>query len=146
MNKVFTLSCVTAVAVAKLQTMFIGTYTDPSGSQGIYSAQLNTETGEISALNLAAIADNPSFVALHPSGNFLYAVLETDVGAASSYKVLEDNTLEYLNTISGLGNAAAHLSVDLLGLNLFTVSYNGATLNSMPIKSDGSLEKPTFTF
>ena len=60
--------------------------------------------------------------------------------------MLPDNTLEYLNTISGLGSAAAHLSVDLLGQNLFTVSYNGATLNNMPIKSDGSLDNPTFTF
>lgn len=126
--------------------MFIGTYTDPSNSQGIYSAKFNSETGEISDLSLAAVAENPSFVALHPTGDFLYAVHETYIGAASSYKVQADGHLKYLNTISGLGNAAAHLSVDLPGLNLFTVSYNGATLNSMPISTNGSLAEPTFTF
>jgi len=140
MNKAFTLACVAAAATAKLSTMFIGTYTDPAGSKGIYQAKFNTETGEISALSLAAVADNPSFVALHPTGQFLYAVHENDVGAASSYKVQADGNLTYLNTISGLGSAAAHLSVDHSGLNLFTVSYNGATLNSMSIKSDGSLD------
>ena len=140
MNKAFTLTCVAAVAKARLTPIFIGTYTDPAGSQGIYSAKFDTETGEILALTLAAVSENPSFIALHPTGEYLYAVHETDVGAASSYKVQADGNLTYLNTISGLGSAAAHLSVDQPGLNLFTVSYNGATLNSMPIKSDGSLD------
>jgi 6-phosphogluconolactonase len=57
-----------AAATAKLETIYIGTYTDPTGSQGIYSAQLNTLTGEITNLNLGAVAENPSFLAIHPSG------------------------------------------------------------------------------
>lgn len=57
-----------------------------------------------------------------------------------------DGSLTHINTISGIGNGACHLSVDKPGLNLFTASYNGATVNVLPIKSDGSLDQPSFTF
>ncbi|MBT3602518.1 MAG: beta-propeller fold lactonase family protein, partial [Candidatus Latescibacteria bacterium] len=53
---------------------FIGTYTRDD-SVGIYVYNYNTETGELASVG-SIESDNPSFLAIHPSGNFLYAINE----------------------------------------------------------------------
>src|ERR1700731_4692468 len=56
---------------------YVGTYTeDGSKSKGIYAYRFDADTGQISSLGLAAETTNPSFVAPHPNGRFLYAVNE----------------------------------------------------------------------
>src|SRR3954452_21963873 len=56
--------------------VFVGTYTRPNASKGIYRCQFDTASGKLSAPELAAEAKDPSFLAAHPSGKFLYAVGE----------------------------------------------------------------------
>ena len=55
--------------------VFVGTYTDGK-SKGIYRMVLDTATGKLSEPALAAELDNPSFLAVHPTRKFLYAVNE----------------------------------------------------------------------
>src|SRR5262249_46614226 len=56
---------------------YIGTYTgNGSTSKGIYAYRYDAATQEITPLGLAAETTNPSWVALHPNGRFLYAVNE----------------------------------------------------------------------
>ncbi|MGH9497334.1 MAG: lactonase family protein, partial [Candidatus Sulfotelmatobacter sp.] len=59
---------------------YVGTYTADSGkstgSKGIYAYRFDSATGQVTSLGLASETTNPSFVALHPSGKFLYAVNE----------------------------------------------------------------------
>src|SRR5436190_16364908 len=57
--------------------VFFGTYTAKK-SKGIYSSRLNLTTGRLSEAQLAAETPSPSFVAIHPSGRFLYAVNEVN--------------------------------------------------------------------
>ena len=52
--------------------VYIGTYTGKK-SQGIYMSRLDVATGELSTPELAGEMANPSWVALHPSGKFLFA-------------------------------------------------------------------------
>ena len=59
----------------KALTFYVGTYTD-TGSRGIYRFTLDPRTGAASEPVLAGEAKNPSFLALHPGGRFLYAVGE----------------------------------------------------------------------
>ena len=56
-------------------TLFVGTYTEDSPSEGIYVFHFNQEMGHFS-LRSSAKAGNPSFVVLSPNGNRLYAVSE----------------------------------------------------------------------
>ena len=60
-------------------TLFVGTYTEDSPSEGIYVFHFNQETGHFS-LRSSAKAGNPSFVVLSPNGNRLYAVSEFNDG------------------------------------------------------------------
>jgi len=52
--------------------VFLGT--SGGGSKGIYRFELDAATGKASNLELAGEATNPGFLAIHPSGKFLYAV------------------------------------------------------------------------
>ena len=55
--------------------VFIGTYTGGK-SQGIYRSTIDLATGKLSEPELAAKIKDPSFLAIHPSGKFLYSVGE----------------------------------------------------------------------
>src|SRR5678809_632846 len=51
--------------------VYIGTYTGEK-SKGIYVSRLNPATGQLTPPELAAEVTSPSFLAVHPSRNFLY--------------------------------------------------------------------------
>jgi len=55
--------------------VYFGTYT-AGKSKGIYVSRFDAATGKLGAPELAAETKNPSFVAVHPSCQFLYAVGE----------------------------------------------------------------------
>ena len=55
--------------------VFVGTYTGGS-SKGIYTYELSLENGSLREVGLAAEAQSPSFLAIHPNKKFLYAVSE----------------------------------------------------------------------
>src|SRR5437762_9730169 len=74
----FLATTVTSAASADGKYLFyVGTYTqEGSKSKGIYAYRFDAATGQSTSLGLAAETTNPSFLALHPSGHFLYAVNE----------------------------------------------------------------------
>lgn len=119
--------------------MYIGTYTGKDGSQGIYRTALDLRTGHLSEPKLAAEAANPSFLARHPNGRFLYAVHESTGGDVSAYAIQPDGKLTKLNTETSKGGGPCHVSVDPQGKNIFTAAYGGGSLACLPIRADGSL-------
>jgi 6-phosphogluconolactonase len=118
---------------------YVGTYTSKEGSKGIYHVRLDAKMGALSEPELAAEAEAPSFLALHPNGHFLYAVHESTGGEVSAYAVGADRKLRLLNTQNAKTGGPCHLSVDHAGKNLFTAGYGGGSFASLPIKADGSL-------
>jgi len=119
--------------------LFIGTYTSPDGSKGIYHATLDLQNGDITVPDLAAEARDPSFLALSPNGHFLYTVHESTAGEFSAYAVDSTQHLRLLNKQSALVPGPCHLSVDRSGRHLFVAGYGTGVLASFGIKSDGSL-------
>jgi len=127
--------------------VYVGTYTD-SGSKGIYGYRLDAGTGAVNSIGLTAETDNPSFLAIHPSGKFLYAANEVEQfngeksGSVSAFS-LDRNTgkLTLLNRVSSLGGSPAHLSLDKTGKYLFVANYGGGSVAVFPIDGDGRLGK-----
>lgn len=127
------------------ERIFIGTYTG-KGSNGIYTAEFNEESGSIGAITLAAKTDNPSFVTTDRTGKFLYAVNELGqyqgqpTGAVSAFEV-EPSTglLKLLNQIPSSGAAPCHLSLDQTGKFLFVANYMGGNIAVITIEENGSL-------
>src|SRR5690349_15423066 len=56
--------------------VFVGTYTTKTESKGIYEYEFDPGTGKLTPKGVAAETRDPSWVALHPNGKFLYAANE----------------------------------------------------------------------
>jgi 6-phosphogluconolactonase len=91
---------------------------------------------------LAAATANPSFVAIHPNGQYLYAVGEEQGGVVHSFVI--DKTsgkLKLLNTVSSQGGGPCHVNVDRTGRNLLVANYNTGSTAVLPVNGDGSLKE-----
>ena len=126
---------------------YVGSYTtavDGSGNgQGIYRFEMDTRTGAFSGKKLVAKAINPSWIAIHPSKKFLYAVneiLDQASGSVSAYAIeASTGDLTPLNVVSSEGKGPAHMSLDASGRYAFVANYAGGTIAVLPIGSDGRL-------
>src|SRR5262249_34779426 len=56
--------------------VYIGTYTNTGKSKGIYLFRLDSTSGKLTPVGLAAEISTPPFVATHPTGRYLYSVTE----------------------------------------------------------------------
>ena len=126
-------------ASAGTAEFYIGTYTKPGGSRGIQRGSLDTETGELKLLGLAGEAKNPSFLAVHPNGKFLYAAFEQDRGAVGAFAVEKDGSLRHLNDESSKGSGNCFVTVDAGGRNVLAANYGSGSVASLPVREDGSL-------
>ncbi len=126
-------------------TLYIGIYTDPAGSKGIYRVGLNPETGALSQSQLAAETTAPSYLVPHPNGKFLYAVNEYSGGEASAFAIEKDG-LRKLNTVQFDGGGPCHICTDPGGKWLFVSAYGGGTLAVLPINADGQIGEATDVF
>jgi 6-phosphogluconolactonase len=125
--------------------VFVGTYTGGK-SKGIYRLALDPATGKLGEPALAAESENPSFLAVHPSRRFLYAVNEVNsfAGEPTGYVsgfALEAKTgaLTALNQQGSAGKGPCHLSVDRTGRVLLVANYAGGSIASLPIGDDGKV-------
>lgn len=131
--------------------VYFGTYTKEA-SKGIYVSRLDSTSGALGAPQLAAATENPSFLAVHPTGRFLYAVNETrafegkPTGAVSAFAVdRASGRLTLLNMQPSGGADPAHLVVDRSGRNTLVANYTGGSVTVLPIGDDGKL-KPASAF
>lgn len=132
--------------------MFVGTYTrsvphaKTASAEGVYSYRFDPDTGSLTRLGVTRVFDNPSFLAIHPSREFLYVVAEVEEwpeGLLSAYRIeRETGVLHYLNVQSTRGSVPAHVSVDRTGKFAIVANYMGGAGESvtlLPINADGSL-------
>jgi 6-phosphogluconolactonase len=129
--------------------VYFGTYTGAK-SRGIYVSRLDVSSGALSAPELAAESTNPSFLAVHPTRAFLYAVNEvSDYGGNRSGSVTafgvdrSTGRLTALNQQPSVGAGPAHLVVDKTGRNVLVANYGGGSVAVLPIDADGRLKPPS---
>jgi len=129
---------------AKEVSFYVGTYTDHSTRQGIYRGMLDTDTGKLGPLTLAAQVKNPNFLALSPDGKFLYAAEgvahQQMVGA---FAVEADGSLLALNEEPSGGEDTCHVAVDRTGRNVLVANYGSGSIACFRIKPDGSVGERT---
>ncbi len=131
---------------AEGQTLvYFGTYTDGRAKESTSPASTKRRR-ELSAPELAAKSVNPSFLAVHPSGRFLYAVNEVDDDGtmASAFSIEEPLAgLRFLNQSSSKGAGPCYLSLDRTGRHLLVANYGGGSVTVIPVGSDGTLGPAT---
>ena len=126
--------------------VFVGTYSQgDSISKGIYTSLFDSETGKLTEPTLAIELVNPSFLAVHPTQKFLYAVNELSEGpgkgngGVTAMKINPDGTLLKLNDQPSLGGAPCHCNVDATGRTLLIANYTGGNVVAYPIAADGKI-------
>lgn len=129
--------------------VYVGTYTGPQG-QGIYVYRFSGVTGKLTPVGLAAEANNPSFLAIHPNHRYLYAVDEianfdgTKTGGVSAFSIdPKTGKLSLLNEVSSGGPGPCHVSIDQAGKYVFVANYVVGSVAAFPILGDGRLGKAT---
>ena len=129
---------------------YIGTYTTKTQSKGIYAYRFDGATGKLSAMGVAAESADPSFLAVHPGGKYLYAVNEIGnfngekSGAVSAYAIdRKTGKLTLLNQVASRGAGPCHISLDKTGKYVLVANYDSGTVAVFPVQSDGQLGKYT---
>ena len=131
-----------AATLALDPVVLIGTYTNTKApSEGIYAYRLDSKTGAMQPLGLAAKVASPSFVALHPNGKFAYAVTEEGpAGSVTAFAIDAGKAkLTELNRVPSKGKDPCHLNVDRSGKFLIVVNYSSGSTTRIPIGPDGRL-------
>jgi 6-phosphogluconolactonase len=126
---------------------YVGTYTEEgSKSKGIYAYSYDPNTTQITALGLAAETTNPSFVAPHPNGKFLYAVNEVgkykgpNSGGVSAFAIdRATGKLTFLNEVPSRGADPCYITVDRTGKFVLVANYTGGSVAVFSILADGKL-------
>lgn len=138
---------------SKRRLLLVGTQTETapttpglSKNQGIYAYHWDPEQGELKAAGLAAASDNPTFLALHPSGKYLYAANELEhfegqkSGAVSAFEVdVAAAKLKAINQVAAQGTGTCHVSVDHIGRAAFCANYMGGSATSFYLNPTGQI-------
>ena len=136
----------------KGELLLVGTQTT-GASKGIYAYTFNEATGELKQTGLAAATPSPTFLALAPGGNRLYAVSEVDEfggkkgGGVTGFTLDRVNArLTEINGVSSGGTGPCHVAVDHTGRCVFAANYSGGSAASFHVGEDGRLSKAVSFF
>ncbi|WP_019069411.1 lactonase family protein [Streptomyces hokutonensis] len=115
---------------------FIGSFT-AAGGPGVVVVAVDAHSGALTVLSSVDGVPDPSYLALAPEGDTLYAVSETDEGAVAAYRVNGDKP-EPLGPPVRLGSAGpTHLS--LYAGHVLTADYGSGSVTAVPVRPDGTL-------
>lgn len=130
--------------------LYVGTYTEKEAhvegkATGIYIYSLDRVSGKLSYIGNSPATINPSYIDIHPSGKWIYAVNEIgkqneSTGTVSVFKLIRDGrAMEFINSVSSEGNYPCFIRVDQTGKFAMTANYGSGTVALLPINADGSL-------
>jgi 6-phosphogluconolactonase len=118
--------------------VFIGSYTKDDDQtenrpDGIYTCQVSDD-GQLTLVLSNPSGLNPSYLALHPTRPFLYAVNELEANAASAFAINpQSGALTLLNSQPTGGVWPCQASVDPSGRWLMVANYKSGSLTIFPI-------------
>jgi 6-phosphogluconolactonase len=138
--------CHVSIAAETEYWVYFGAYSSPE-NPGISVSEFSAETGQLSTARLATETVNPSFLAVHPSQKYLYAVGEIadqggKPGGGVSAFAIDQQTggLTALNQQSSVGAGPCHVVVNAAGTTALVANYGGGSVVSYAIAADGRLQ------
>ncbi|REE05657.1 lactonase family protein [Marinoscillum furvescens] len=124
--------------------LLIGTYTG-EGSEGIYSATFNSETGELSLPALAAKANNPSYLTITPDKKRVYSLGERPDGKVVAYAVEEGGLLPF-DTVSAVGKNPCYVDFSTEANAVAAANYSSGDGVIYALNQDGTFVDAVDTF
>lgn len=140
--------------------VYVGTYTQKlphvnGQADGIYVYRLDLSSGALSYQSEVSGLVNPAFLAIDPTGRYLYAIRsvreehgslrQAQCEPAVSAFSIDPTTKEltYLNEQPSHGGSPCHLTVDRTGQFVLVANYMGGNVAMLPIQHDGRLGAAT---
>ncbi|MEU8617808.1 lactonase family protein [Streptomyces sp. NPDC048623] len=117
---------------------YIGSFTS-AGGRGVLAADVDPETGALDITGASDAVADPSFLAL--DGGVLYAVSETEDGAAAAFGIGGPAPRPLGRPTSVEGAGPTHLAVT--GGHVLTANYASGSVTVLPRTADGTLEPAT---
>ncbi|GAA2066893.1 lactonase family protein [Streptomyces albiaxialis] len=125
---------------AALRTAYLGTY-----GSGIVSCSYDTATGALTRTGAFPGITDPSFLALAPSGEVLYALDNgAPEGRVRAFTIGDGGALTPLGETRSTGGAnVTHLSVHPSGRHLLSANYGAGSVAVHALGADGSVGERT---
>ena len=144
----------------KEMLVLVGTYTEPilfgtgkilqGKGEGIYVYRMDFSSGTMTRVSKATGIPNPSYLALHASQDFLYAVNElkqyegSPSGTVSAFAVdRRTGRLKILNRRLTHGTDPCHVVMDQKGKCVFVSNFMSGSVCVFPVLDDGRLGEPS---
>ncbi len=128
---------------------YIGTYTHDR-SEGIFVYRYDPATARLDPVGSVVTLANPTFLTVHPSKKYVYAVSETDnylgkpQAAVSAYAINKDTgALTLVNHVASPGNGACHIALSPDSRHGVIANYGDGSVAVLPVNRDGSLGEAT---
>jgi len=132
-------------AAADAYWVYFGGYTGgKAGGKGVMVATMDVKTGQLTKPVLAAEVGSPSFLAIAPNGQTLYAVGEggggKDGGPVYAFRIdPATGLLTKLNQLTSGGSGPCHVATDKAGRFAVVSNYGGGSFAVFSLNDDGSL-------
>ena len=127
----------------------IGTYTH-GASEGIYVCEMDPKSGNLSNVSSVGGVKNPTFIAIHPTNSYLYAISEVielsdpRAGHVVAYAINRGTgQLTKINETSSVGSGPCHISVDQTGKFALVANFQSGSVAVIPINNDGAVGEAT---
>ena len=142
---------------SKNYLVYWGTYTEGGGqfgngtSKGIYVSRMDAGSGKVSEPELVAESPNPSWLTIHPSRRYLYAVNEridaggkVPDGQVSAFSIdHKTGKLTSINSVSSKGGQPCHINTDKTGKMAMVANWYTGSAAGFPIGRRGELGEST---
>ena len=134
-----------ATAAPTTALVCFGSYSTPD-QESVHLFQLNLKSGSLKKLSAVDGLKNPSFLKIHPSGRYLYAVNEVSTfdgkrsGGVTAFALdVPGGKLTRLNEQPSGDTGPCHLTVDATGKFVLVAHYGGGSTSVLPINQDGTI-------
>lgn len=129
---IFILLFIGSGLIAQSPLIYVGTFSQ-RGSEGIYVYEFAED--QLTLKQTLQVQESPSFLALHPKGNFLYAANRSGVdpgnpkhGSVSAFQIAADGKLTLLNEVTSGGQGACHVALSPQGNVLAVSNYSAGSV------------------
>lgn len=126
--------------------LYVGTYTEAGRRDGIQLLRMDSRTGALRRVATVDAGENPSFLAIHPTGRTLFAVNEVTemsgraTGSLRSFAIDADSGgLTPINEQPSEGAAPCYVSTDRTGRVAMVANYVSGTVAMLSVDEDGVL-------
>ena len=130
-------------AAGDIATVWFGTR---GSSDGIYRAEIDLETGQLTTAELAAEIKNPGFLCINSSGSRLYSlgnVADTDDNVAAFAIDADKKSLRFIGSANTGCGKPTHISLSKDEKTLLLAHYGGGAVAALPVADDGTILPPT---